>query len=316
METQRYTQRELDIDDYAKKRTVIVSQTKMLAPLGNDERRDRRWRVRIARTKLDDTGKKVHLKRNGKKLYDELDYAAFMQYLQNKNEPDCVEKDKLWTSTNPNHRWCEYDDEDEVKNTVTKAQMISKWYAQRVKSDRKARQTDRKKYKDVKVIDLTTGKKYKFQVQNGTTIEHIHQVLKSGLKRGNEIIWYDRAKYRFSDYKKRDPWKSNKIQNNYYLTHRRKTKEKPPKDVVIDEDMKSILNKHFSHRRIVWVVWNDGKKYCYCVKSSDTFADLAKLYSELHDKPDAKFKVDERELAPYKLVWDATSKAQMVYLVE
>lgn len=311
------------IDQMEAKDTVIVSAKKMITKPAFGRRRDPRWRVRIARTKLNDDGKIVYVKNDENKIKTkDLDYEQYMNY----KIPICVTEDRLWSSTNPKHLLCnENEDGDPIEDNdgnpigLTKAQMIrkyiKKWRAQRVKSDRKARQTNHKVYKDVEVIDLQTKKRYKFQVNKGTTLDDIDDALIGQVTDGNNFIWYDHKRkiVRFPNYKTRDVWKSK--DNKYYLTRKKTTEKNPPNQVVIDDDMKSILNKHFSHRRLVWVKWNNGDKFRYTVKSSDTFADLAKLYVELHDIQGAKFSVDKRRCTSTDLVWDATSKAQMVYLV-
>jgi hypothetical protein len=310
------------LDNLEKFDTVIVSRKKMMEDPDYGRRRDPRWRVRIALTKLDDDGKKVYVKNKENKIKTkDFDYDQYIDY----KKTGCVTKDHLWSSTNPKHLLCDENEdgepiEDDNGNYQgqTKAQMIreyiKKWHAQRVKSDRKARQTDHQVYKDVEVIDLQTEKRYKFQVKEGTKLDDIDNALKDQVTDGNNFIWYDHKRkiVSFSDYKKLDVWKSK--DNKYYLTRKKTTEKKLPKNVVIPPN-DPMLNKHFSHRRLVWVRWNNNYEYPYTVKSSDTFADLAKLYGKLHNKRGAKFKVDERLCEREELVWDATSKAQMVYLV-
>ena len=315
MLTVKYSQSQIDKQDRDMGRKIIVSKAKMLKEeddylYQNSKRRDPRWRVRVPLTKLDDQGKKVRVKGgDGKPEYRYLNYEETVKHDRQSKKTKCVSKDRLWSSTNPRHRYCERNEQREIVKRHTKAQVIKEYLAKHAKSDRKAQQTDRKVYRDVQVIDLATGKNYKFQVDKFTSINNINAVLSGDID--YKITWYDCNKkaVSVSDYDRLDPWNTDEKENKYYLTYG--TQKKPPKVLVIQPKAKSNINKHFSHRRVVCVLWNDGNEYDVSVKPSQTLADLAKVW----DSPDAEFKVGDRVCRRDELVWDATSKTSKVSLV-
>ena len=198
------------------------------------------------------------------------------------------------------HRYCERNEDGNIVRKVTKAKMIKEYLAKKAKSDKKAAQTDRKVYKNVEVISVSTGKRFNIQVGRGITRKKIDGALNED---GEDLMWYDRNKNRVAENDDRDPWaRVNNKANKFYVTKR---KTKPPKVIDVGN---ARINKDFSHRRLVCFQEHDGPSY-RLVKSSATFESLADKY------PNATLKVGNRVCRSSELVWDATSKRSEVSVV-